>query len=95
MRSPLTLRELEGATALMRYETTRDSLLRVRGWLVLGVVALLMCAGGAPAQAATPPPTLTVEVIGQGTVTGTGINCGAGNLSCYSAYGTDSTAVSR
>ncbi|HEY2542182.1 MAG TPA: hypothetical protein VGH92_03940 [Gaiellaceae bacterium] len=30
---------------------------------------------------------MTVEVIGQGTVTGAGINCGLGSLSCYSAYG--------
>ena len=76
-----------------RYGATRDSLPRVRGWLGLGIVALLMCAIGAPAQAATTPPTLTVEVIGQGTVTGTGINCGSGHLSCYSAYGSGSPAV--
>ena len=50
------------------------------------LLALLLGAGSAPAVAAAPP-TLKVEVIGVGTVTGTGIDCGAGNLTCYSAYG--------
>jgi len=53
----------------------------------VALVALFACAVGAPAHAATTAPTLLVQVIGQGTVTGTGINCGGGNLSCYSAYG--------
>lgn len=48
---------------------------------------------GAPVHAATTQPALTVEVIGQGTVTGTGITCGAGSLTCHSAYGTDPTPV--
>jgi uncharacterized repeat protein (TIGR02543 family) len=57
-------------------------------------VALLLGAGSPPAQAATTPPTLKVEVIGMGKVTGLGINCGAGGLTCYSAYGTDPQPVS-
>ncbi|MGH2936009.1 MAG: InlB B-repeat-containing protein [Gaiellaceae bacterium] len=58
------------------------------GLLASALVAVLALGlGGAPVHAATTAPTLMVEVIGQGTVTGTGINCGVGNLSCYSAYG--------
>jgi hypothetical protein len=37
--------------------------------------------------AAPPPPALKIEVIGAGKVTGTGINCGLGALSCYATYG--------
>ena len=70
----------------------------MRGRARIGGIAALFAAlalgpGGAPAGAApTTPPTLQIEVIGQGTVTGTGIHCGRGSLSCYSAYGS-STAV--
>lgn len=66
----------------------------MRGWW-LGLLAAGLAAGlaGAPAGAATTAPTLTVEVIGQGTVTGTGITCGLGNLSCYSAFGSASQTV--
>lgn len=57
----------------------------------LSAVAAALAAAavlGAPASAApTTPPTLKIEVVGQGTVTGTGISCGLGSLSCYSAYG--------
>jgi Divergent InlB B-repeat domain len=75
----------------------RDSLpalMAVRaGLLASALVAVLALGlGGAPVHAATTPPTLVVEVIGQGTVTGTAINCGGGKLSCYSAYGS-TTAV--
>jgi uncharacterized repeat protein (TIGR02543 family) len=60
----------------------------------LVTAALLLGAGSAPpARAATAPPTLKVEVIGMGTVTGTGINCGLGSLTCYSAYGTAGQSV--
>jgi len=62
-----------------------------RAALAVGVVLL----GGllaAPGRAASPP-TLKIEVIGQGTVTGFGINCGLGNLACYTAYGTDPQPV--
>lgn len=60
-----------------------------------GIAAIaLLLAGlvlGAPAPAlGASPPTLQIEVIGQGTVTGTGIDCGLGHLSCYSAYGSSS-----
>src|SRR5579864_4000560 len=61
-----------------------------------GVVCLLALVGGilalggsvpAAHAAAPPPPTLKIEVIGAGKVTGTGINCGLGALSCYATYG--------
>jgi uncharacterized repeat protein (TIGR02543 family) len=48
--------------------------------------ALFLGTGGAPARAAGPP-SLQIEVIGAGTVTGTGISCGQGSLSCYASYG--------
>lgn len=56
---------------------------------------LLLGVGGAPARAATTPPTLKVEVIGMGKVTGLGINCGVGSLTCYSAYGTQSPTLTE
>ena len=59
--------------------------------LLLG--AAIALGGGAPPAYAAGPPTLQIEVVGQGTVTGTGINCGLGSLSCYSAYGSASTTV--
>jgi hypothetical protein len=52
--------------------------------LLLGATIALV-AGGSVARAAAPP-TLTVEVIGNGQVTGTGISCGAGSLTCYATY---------
>ena len=58
------------------------------------LLALLLGAGSAPAVAAAPP-TLKVEVIGLGTVTGLGINCGAGNLTCYSAYGSQAPTLTE
>lgn len=63
------------------------------GVSALALVGALALGGGVPPARAAGTPTLTVEVIGQGTVTGTGINCGLGNLSCYSAYGTDPQPV--
>ena len=60
----------------------------MRALLLAATIALV--TGGSVARAAAPP-TLTIEVIGQGTVTGTGINCGAGSLSCYTAYGSTQT----
>src|ERR1700741_4763904 len=63
-----------------------------RAALAVGVVVLLGGLLAAPGRAA-PPPTLKIEVIGQGTVTGFGINCGLGNLACYTAYGTDPQPV--
>jgi uncharacterized repeat protein (TIGR02543 family) len=65
----------------------------MRGWLGLLLAVLVVGVAGAPAAAAAPPPALTVEVIGQGTVTGTGVNCGLGSLSCYSAFGSSSQTV--
>src|SRR5579864_3273048 len=61
----------------------------------LALVGALALGGGVPLAraAATPPPSLKVEAIGQGTVTGLGINCGSGSLACYSAYGTDPQSV--
>jgi Divergent InlB B-repeat domain len=61
---------------------------------VLGIGAAVLLAGflATPARAAAPP-TLKIEVIGQGSVTGFGINCGLGNLTCYTAYGTDPQPV--
>lgn len=64
----------------------------VRAALAVGALVLLGGLSAAPAQAASPP-TLKIEVIGQGTVTGFGINCGLGNLACYTAYGTDPQPV--
>ena len=58
------------------------------------LLALLLGAASAPAVAAAPP-TLNVEVIGMGTVTGLGINCGAGNLTCYSAYGSQAPTLTE
>ena len=55
---------------------------------------LLLGVGGAPALAAAPP-TLKVEVIGMGKVTGLGINCGVGSLTCYSAYGSQSPTLTE
>jgi len=57
--------------------------------------ALLVGFAGASAPAATTatPPTLKIEVIGKGKVTGLGLNCGLGALSCYSAYGSASPSV--
>src|SRR5579864_100656 len=63
-----------------------------RAALAVCVVVLLGGFLAAPGRAA-PPPTLKIEVIGQGTVTGFGINCGLGNLGCYTAYGTDPQPV--
>ena len=57
----------------------------------LAVCALFSWAAlvaAAPARAAGPP-TLKIEIIGAGQVTGLGINCGLGALTCYTAYGTD------
>lgn len=62
----------------------------MRVFLLAAAIALV--AGGSVARAAAPP-TLTIEVIGEGEVTGTGINCGAGSLTCYAAYAADPTSV--
>jgi uncharacterized repeat protein (TIGR02543 family) len=65
----------------------------VRLALLVVLAALVVGAGGAVSYAATPPPTLTVEVIGKGRVTGTGISCGAAAVICHAAYGADGTPV--
>jgi uncharacterized repeat protein (TIGR02543 family) len=63
---------------------------------VVGLLALLgalaLGGGASPARAAVTPPTLKIEVIGQGKVTGTGINCGLGKLACYATY-SDATPI--
>jgi uncharacterized repeat protein (TIGR02543 family) len=59
----------------------------------LVVAAISVALGGASAHAAGPPPTLKIEVIGKGKVTGTGINCGVGSLTCYSSYVSASPSV--
>lgn len=53
------------------------------------VGAVLALGGSVPVAhaAAPPPPALKIEVIGAGKVTGLGINCGLGVLTCYSTYG--------
>jgi uncharacterized repeat protein (TIGR02543 family) len=58
-------------------------------------MALVVGGGAATARAAAAaaPPTLKIEVIGAGRVTGLGIICGLANLACYSSYGTDHEAV--
>jgi len=53
--------------------------------LALAVVCGLLFAGGD--ASATPPPTLEVQTIGAGVVTGTGISCGSSHLACGTAYG--------
>lgn len=60
-----------------------------RGRGVLIVVAVLATAafGHAGSARAANPPAIKVEIIGQGTVTGAGISCGLGSLTCYSSYG--------
>jgi hypothetical protein len=63
-----------------------------RGLLCALVLQGFLWLGAAPAAAAGTP-TLQVEVIGQGTVTGNGINCGLGSLSCYAAYGSGTPSV--
>lgn len=64
----------------------------------LALVALAfgaLVAGGQAAWAATTaaPPTLEVQVIGQGNVTGKGIDCGNGSGTCAAAYGSSFEAV--
>jgi Divergent InlB B-repeat domain len=56
----------------------------IRRGLLPGI-ALVLLIGAATAWAA-PPPTLKIEVIGRGKVTGTGISCGNGPLACYASY---------
>jgi hypothetical protein len=60
--------------------------------LVLAFV-LVIGAGSAWSSSTAAPPSLKIEVIGAGQITGTGINCGVGNLICSASYGTDPTAV--
>lgn len=50
---------------------------------LLGAFAL---GGGAPPASAAASPSLVIQVIGSGKVTGTGINCGLGKLACYAEY---------
>ncbi len=57
---------------------------------LLLAVAIALVAGGSVARAAAPP-TLTVEVLGEGKVTGLGIDCGLGSLACYATYGSTQT----
>ena len=59
-------------------------------WLAVALV-LVVGAGSAWSRSAAAPPTLTVEVIGAGNVTGTGINCGLGPTVCYASFGNNST----
>src|SRR5439155_20335782 len=54
--------------------------------LVLLATALALGVGTAHGIALTSPGTLTVEVTGHGTVTGTGVNCGEGNTDCFASY---------
>lgn len=61
---------------------------RRTGLLALALMLIAIGVGGAAAFAASPP-TVQIEVIGKGKVTGTGISCGVGALACYTAYGTD------
>jgi uncharacterized repeat protein (TIGR02543 family) len=60
---------------------------------LFALLAALGLGGGAAPAAAAGSPTLKIEVIGAGRVTGLGINCGTGALACYAAYGTSPTAV--
>lgn len=68
--------------------TSRNLLVR----FLLPAMALWLGLGAAPAHAA-PPPSLTIEVIGKGSVAGTGIACGVGRLTCHATYGSDPAAV--
>src|SRR5438105_1963016 len=55
--------------------------------LVLLATALTFGVGSA---SAATPTTLTVSETGQGTVTGSGINCGGGNTGCFASYSENS-----
>jgi Divergent InlB B-repeat domain len=59
----------------------------VASLLVAMAVTFGFGAGDAASRATAAPATVTIEVIGAGKVTGLGINCGLGSLSCYAAYG--------
>lgn len=61
---------------------------------ILATLLLALVLGGSQAFARTAaaPPTLLVQAIGAGTVTGTGISCGGGLLTCANTYA-DTTAV--
>lgn len=56
-------------------------------------LALAAAFGHIQAARAAAPPSLMVEVIGKGKVTGSGISCGQGALTCYSAYGSAATVT--
>jgi len=53
---------------------------------LVALVGVLTLGGGAPSARAAAPPTIVIEVIGSGKVTGAGINCGLNGLACYAAY---------
>jgi uncharacterized repeat protein (TIGR02543 family) len=61
---------------------------------LLPALALILLIGAASAWAA-PPPTLKIEVIGKGRVTGTGISCGNGTLTCYASYSSTSVDLTE
>jgi uncharacterized repeat protein (TIGR02543 family) len=62
------------------------------GWLALALgIALLIGAAGA--SAATPPPTITIQTIGKGQVSGSGLDCGSGFLGCFAAYSSSGGTV--
>ncbi len=60
---------------------------------LLLVAAISVAVGGASAHAATTPPSLKIEVIGKGKVTGPGFNCGVGSLTCYASYASATPTV--
>src|SRR5689334_11383119 len=59
---------------------------RSAGGLLMLVLALTVALGQAGGSAAATPTRVVVEVIGAGEVTGTGIDCGGGHMTCYATY---------
>src|SRR5579872_6675715 len=57
---------------------------------LLGAFAL---GGGAPPASAAPQPGVMVEIVGAGSVTGSGISCGLGKGACYATYSSATVAL--
>jgi len=61
--------------------------MRWRAGLFCALVLQAFLWLGAGTAAAATPPTIQVDVVGSGSVSGSGISCGLGSVTCYSAYG--------
>lgn len=65
------------------------------GALTAVVLLLALAFGGAPTARAAAPPSLVIEVIGAGKVTGTGLSCGLGRVTCYATYSTATVTLTE